>query len=86
MNQSKLESIVESTFNTVVGYVLAVICQVLIFPMFGINVSVSTNVAIVTIFTVISFVRVYLFRRLFNAGLYKILVKLSNKTYAKYFT
>jgi hypothetical protein len=77
MNQTKAESLLESIVNIFIGYFVALISQILIFPFFDINISLSTNLWIGAWFTVISLVRSYVIRRWFNAGLHKIIVKLA---------
>ncbi len=69
MDQSKLESFVETCINTTIGYVVALISQLLVFPMVGIDVPFSTNLEIGAWFTVISVARGYIIRRWFNARL-----------------
>lgn len=69
MTQSKLESFVETCINTAIGYVIALISQLLVFPLVGINVPFSTNLEIGAWFTVISVLRGYVVRRWFNARL-----------------
>jgi hypothetical protein len=69
MNQSKLESFIETCINTAIGYVVALISQLLVFPLVGIDVPFSTNLVIGAWFTVISIVRGYVIRRWFNARL-----------------
>ncbi len=68
MTQSRAMSLVESLTNVIVGYGLAVLTQIIVFPIFSIEVSVSQNLAIALIFTVVSIVRSYALRRLFNGG------------------
>lgn len=43
MEQSKLSSLIESLINILIGYVVALLSQLLIFPMVGIHISLSTN-------------------------------------------
>lgn len=74
MNQTKIESLLESGVNIFIGYFVALISQVLVFPMFDINVPLSVNLWIGAWFTVISLVRSYVIRRWFNAGLHKVIV------------
>lgn len=74
MNQTKLESLLESTVNIFIGYFVALLSQVLIFPLFDINVPLSTNLWIGAWFTVISLIRSYVVRRWFNAELHKKIV------------
>ncbi len=64
--QSRSRSAIESVANVVIGYVVAVVSQMAIFPFFGIIVSLSGNLAIGVWFTAISFIRSYLIRRVFN--------------------
>ena len=64
--QTKTGSIIEAIANVLVGYGVAVVSQVLVFPMVGIHVELKTNLLIGLIFTVISLVRSYVLRRYFN--------------------
>ena len=65
--QSRCMSLAEAVTNVLLGYGIAVMTQVLVFPLFGLNVSLSENLGIGLVFTVISLVRSYLLRRIFNA-------------------
>ena len=60
MKQSRLMSMVELLANVLVGYVVAV------FPLFGLAVTVTENLLIGLIFTVVSIVRSYALRRAFE--------------------
>jgi hypothetical protein len=71
MNQSRLESLVESIVNILLGYGVALLSQIAIFPLFGIHVPLSTNLWIGAWFTVISLARSYIVRRFFNARLHR---------------
>jgi hypothetical protein len=64
--QSRRMALVEAATNVVVGYGLAVLVQVVVFPVFGILLSVGENLAIGAVFTVVSMARSYLLRRLFE--------------------
>lgn len=64
--QLKRHSLLESMVNVAVGYGVALLSQIIIFPLFGINVSLRDNVLIGVFFTIISIVRSYLLRRIFN--------------------
>jgi hypothetical protein len=74
MNQSKLESLAESIINVLIGYGVALASQLLIFPMCGIFISLTTNLWIGAWFTAISLVRSYVIRRWFNAGIHKAVI------------
>jgi hypothetical protein len=64
--QPRIESLIESLANIAVGYLVAVGSQMLVFPMFGIDVPTRTNFLIGLWFTGISLVRSYALRRVFN--------------------
>lgn len=66
MSQSRLMSAVESIANVAVGYGVAVCTQILIFPLFGLHTSLAANLSMGGIFTVVSLVRSYALRRVFN--------------------
>ena len=64
--QLKRHSLLESVINVAVGYGVALISQIVIFPLYGMEVSLSANIQIGVWFTVISIIRSYLLRRCFN--------------------
>ena len=66
MSQSRLMSVVESVVNVVVGYGVAVGTQIVVFPLFGVSLPLADNMLIGVVFTVVSIVRSYALRRLFN--------------------
>jgi len=65
--QSRWMSLVESVANVLVGYIVAVTTQYLVFPLFGLHATLSQNLVIGLIFTGGSLVRSYLLRRTFEA-------------------
>jgi hypothetical protein len=67
MKQSRLMSLVEAIANVVVGYGVAVVTQILIFPVFGLHTTLAQNLAMEGVFTMVSILRSYLLRRLFEA-------------------
>jgi hypothetical protein len=67
MKQSRLMSLVESLANVLVGYSVAVATQMAVFPLFGLALTVTENLLIGLIFTVVSIVRSYALRRGFEA-------------------
>ncbi len=66
MSQSKKGSLLEAFINVAIGYGVAVASQIVIFPLFGVYISIAENMAIGGFFTVVSIVRSYALRRLFN--------------------
>ena len=67
MRQSRVMSLVEAVANVAVGYGMAVGVQMLVFPAFGLTVSLGENFAIGLVFTVVSLARSYFLRRIFEA-------------------
>ena len=67
MKQSRTMSLVESISNVLIGYSIAVLAQIVVFPWFGIDVSFRQNLLIGAIFTVVSIARSFILRRMFEA-------------------
>ncbi len=67
MTQSRLMSLVEAIANVIVGYGVAVITQILIFPMFGLHTTLAQNLKMGAIFTIVSIARSFALRRVFEA-------------------
>ena len=65
--QSKIGSVIESLVNVAIGFGIALVSQMLIFPLYGIHIPLHDNLAITGWFTIISIVRSYSLRRIFNA-------------------
>ncbi|WP_299365182.1 hypothetical protein [uncultured Paracoccus sp.] len=66
MKQSRFMSLVESMANVIVGYGFAVGTQILIFPVFGLHTTLSQNLKMGAVFTVVSIARSFALRRLFE--------------------
>lgn len=71
MQQTKLESLLEVLINVALGWVIALITQVIVFPLYGIQITFSDQLGISVIFTMVSIIRGYAIRRWFNAGIHK---------------
>lgn len=69
--QSRVQSMIESVTNVLIGYFVAVVSQIVIFPIFGIHVGIVDNLLIGLYFTAVSLIRGYFVRRLFNRVLSK---------------
>ena len=67
MKQTRLMSLVESIVNVIVGYGVAVVTQILIFPIFGLHTTLAQNLKMGAIFTVVSIARSFALRRVFEA-------------------
>lgn len=66
MSQARRASIAEAAVNVAIGYGVAVCAQSLIFPLFGLAASVGDHLGIAGCFTVVSLLRSYVLRRVFN--------------------
>jgi len=66
MRQSRLMSLVEAVANVVVGYALAIGVQLLVFRLFGLEATLRQGLGIGAVFTLVSLVRGYLLRRVFE--------------------
>ena len=64
--QSKKMSLIETLSSVAIGYIISLAAQMIIFPIFGIEVSLTDNLIIGLFFTVASIIRGYYVRRLFN--------------------
>jgi len=66
VKQSRRMSLTEALTSTAIGYAVAVATQFAVFPLFDIPATLSDSLAIGAIFTVVSIVRGYAVRRLFD--------------------
>jgi NhaP-type Na+/H+ or K+/H+ antiporter len=64
--QLKKHSFFEATVNLIIGYTINFIANILIFPLFGWQISVTQNIGLGIIYTVISLARQYVLRRIFT--------------------
>jgi len=67
MKQSRLMSLIEAVANVVVGYGVAVITQMLVFPVFGLHTTLAQNLKLGLVFTTVSIARSFTLRRIFEA-------------------
>ena len=75
--QSRLVSLIESFCNVGSGFILSMVMwQWIVAPAFGYAVTLQTNLALTSIFTVTSVARGYLWRRFFANDLHRVAVRL----------
>ena len=67
MKQSRTMSMIEAMANVTVGYGVAVLTQIAVFPLFGLSVTLVQNLMMGGLFTVVSVIRSYTLRRVFEA-------------------
>lgn len=86
MKQTRLESLLEATINTMSGFLISLMFWVwVVIPVWGIKVTMFDNLMITCCFTVLSIGRGFIWRRFFNAGIHKwvhtIVKRYFDKTY-----
>jgi hypothetical protein len=64
--QSRAGSLLEAAANVVAGYLLAILAQQLVLPLFGVEIGFGAHAGIAGVFTIVSMLRSYLLRRLFD--------------------
>jgi hypothetical protein len=60
-------SLIEAVANVGVGFLVALLTQMIVFPLFGLQVSLGDKLAIGALFTLASIARSYILRRVFEA-------------------
>lgn len=66
LGQSKVESAIEVVVGTTIGFIVAFTANLVILPIFNFHPTVGENVILTIFFTVVSLIRSYYVRRLFN--------------------
>lgn len=66
MSQTRTGSIIEAIANVCIGFWINFTANMLIFPLFGFHISPGANFVMGLLYTVISIVRSYVLRRVFN--------------------
>ena len=67
MKQSRRMSLVEAIANVAVGFAVALLTQIIVFPLFDLEVTLGQNLAIGSLFTLASLCRSFVLRRVFEA-------------------
>jgi hypothetical protein len=75
--QSKLSSFIESMANVLIGYVVSLLVQLIVYPLFGASFSFMQNIQIGLIFMAVAIVRSYIIRRWFNARIHAAALRLA---------
>ena len=65
--QSKRESMIETLTSVFVGWLIGVILNMLVLPLFDYNITVVDSLWVSLIFTAASVIRGYIIRRWFNS-------------------
>jgi uncharacterized membrane protein YbhN (UPF0104 family) len=64
--QTKRKSFFESIVQTLIGLLTSILIQFILYPLMGIPVTIFQNIIITLVFFIVSIIRGYLVRRLFN--------------------
>ncbi len=72
MTQTRIGSLFEALINTCIGFGINYTANLLIFPLFGLHISLANNFLMGMLYTMISVVRSYAIRRWFNARLQRL--------------
>lgn len=67
MKQSRSMSLFEAVANVVVGYGVAVVTQMLVFPVFDLHTTLAQNLKMGAVFSAVSIIRSFALRRVFEA-------------------
>jgi uncharacterized membrane protein YagU involved in acid resistance len=59
-------SFIEVTASTTFGFLVAMFTNAVVFPAFGYALPLITNIYITIVYTIVSILRSYIFRRVFN--------------------
>ena len=66
MHQTKKHSLLESIVNTITGILFNYLINLYILPLYGIKITNTQNFAMIFTFLILSTLKVYIIRRLFN--------------------
>ena len=61
--QSRRMSLVEAIANVIIGFAVALLTQIIVFPLFDVEVTLGENLAIGSLFTLTSICRSFVLRR-----------------------
>jgi len=64
--QTRRQSMFEAIINILVGFSINMVLNFSVFPLFGWHISLSQNLALGAVYTVVSIIRSYCLRRFFN--------------------
>ena len=66
LGQRKTHSFLEACISTTIGFIVAFCANLIILPAFGYTPSFGENIILTCFYTVVSIIRGYFVRRLFN--------------------
>jgi hypothetical protein len=78
MAQSRKMSLIEAIASNATAFLISIFANFAVLPIFGMHPSFSQSIGITIIFTMISIVRTYLMRRLFEVYLARFIAEIRN--------
>ena len=66
MKQTKQKSFIESVIQTIIGLGTSILIQIILYPIMGIPVTFTQNLIITLVFFIVSIIRGYFVRRIFE--------------------
>jgi len=77
--QSRRSSFIEACINVLIGFWINFFANLAILPLIGFNISVSQNLFIGVLYTIVSVARSYVIRRWFNRMIVNAARKIANE-------
>jgi hypothetical protein len=78
MRQTRLGSLIEVSINIFIGFWINFVANLVVLPMFGLNVTIADNFLIGFIYTFISVARSYVVRRWFEKKIQQAAQRIAN--------
>ena len=69
--QTRLGSLIEVCINIAIGFTINFVMNLTLFPLFGWHITVTENLLLGVIYTVVSVIRGYVVRRWFEARIHR---------------
>jgi hypothetical protein len=78
MRQTRLGSLIEVSINILIGFWINFVANLVVLPLFGLNVTIADNFLIGFIYTFISVARSYVVRRWFEKKIQQAAMRIAN--------
>jgi hypothetical protein len=78
MRQTRLGSLIEVSINIFIGFWINFVANLVVLPLFGLNVTIADNFLIGFIYTFISVARSYVVRRWFEKKIQQAAMRIAN--------
>lgn len=79
LRQTRLGSLIEAGINILIGFWINYVANLLILPLFGLNISLLDNFFLGLLYTLVSVARSYAVRRWFDARIHRAAMRLANE-------